>query len=111
MIVWLDQKIFGNGFGLDSPYYDDRYLWLGGKRGTLYTFSPGFGAQLYSFQWTHPKPGEQRELGGYRFRVFSTSRRWGRVHVAWSYVFLPDDIDAANAALRKMKLELGEHHR
>lgn len=61
MILWLDHLIFGNGYGLRSPYFDNRYYWLSGQ---LYTWSGWLGAQLQSFQWFHPKPGEERRLGG-----------------------------------------------
>lgn len=113
MLVWLDHKIFGNGFGIAAPYFDYRYYWLvdtegrerSGKNGTLYTYSAGFGAQLTSFQWTHPKPGERRRLIGREFRAFSSERCWGRVRVSWS-MKLPADIDAANATLRKLAADL-----
>jgi len=108
MIVWLDHRIFGNGFGLRSPFFDDRYHWLGGKSGELYTYSAGFGAQLRSFQWTHPRAGERRRLGGYDFVVVHSTRRWFRVTVSWSWVDLPKDVDQANAALRNMEAGLGK---
>lgn len=112
-MLWLDHKIFGNGFGMKSPYHDNRFYWLvdtygrerSGKNGALYTYSAGFGAQLRSFQWRHPKPGERRHLIGRDFKPFHSSRRWFRVEVAWA-TSLPKDIDAANAALRQLKADL-----
>jgi len=102
-MLWLDHKIFGNGRGMASPYFDARFYWLSGE---LYTFMAGFGAQLHSYQWRHPKPGETRRLCGRDFRPFSSSRRWGRVEVAWA-TNLPSGIDAANAALRELERDLG----
>lgn len=104
MIVWLDHKIFGNGRGLKSPYFDDVFYWLSGE---LYHFTPGFGAQLSSFQWTHPRAGERRRLCGLDFVPFSSNRRLGRVEVRWSLANLPRDLDEANAVLRELPLVLG----
>lgn len=111
MILWLDHKIFGNGFGLGAPFWDQRYFWLtrDHKRGELYTFMHGFGAQLHSIQWLHPKPGERRHLSGYEFRVFQSSRRWCRVMVSWGLTRLPEDIDAANAMLRQVETDLAKN--
>jgi len=115
MALWLDHKIFGNGFGLGSPFFDQRYYWLvdtsNGRqkgRGTLYTFMGGFGAQLHSRQWRHPKPGERRRLAGREFVAFRSSRRWLRVEVAWSMADAPStsNIDDLNAAIRSLKKDL-----
>jgi len=121
MILWLDHKIFGNGRGLGSPYFDNKFYWLSGE---LYTWMSGFGAQLHSIQWRHPNAGEERELFGYRFRPLHSNRYflwlWRdsifaiptpicRVMVAWARVDLPDGIDEANAALRDMKSQIGEY--
>lgn len=105
MILWLDHMIFGNGFGLRSPHCDNRFYWLSGE---LYTFMHGFGAQLHSIQWSHPKPGERRRLCNREFVVFQSSRSWFRVMVSWAMVDLPRDIDSANAAIRQLKSELGD---
>jgi hypothetical protein len=120
MILALDHKIFGNGRGLGSPYFDSKFYWLGGQ---LYTFMHGFGAQLHSIQWRHPNAGEERKLFGYRFRPLHSSRQFlwlfrsspfpiptpiCRVMIAWGRVDLPSGIDAANEALRKMEREIGE---
>lgn len=117
MIIWLDHLIFGNGFGLKSPYFDDQFYWL---KGELYTWSGWFGAQLQSFQWRHPKAGERRELLGREFRALHSERMFlwvwrryifgfplpiARVRVAWS-TSLPKPLDEANAALRQMQQEL-----
>lgn len=84
MIVWLDHLIFGNGCGLGSPHFDKKFYWLGGKRGQLYHWIGGFGAQIGSFQWTHPKPGERRKLFGHEFTPFDSERCWLRVRVSWA---------------------------
>lgn len=104
MILWLDHLIFGNGFGMATPYCDGRFYWLSGE---LYTFLPGFGAQLHSYQWTHPKAGEERSLAGRVFRPLCSTRRWGRVEVAWAMVGMPRDIDATNAEIRALEADLG----
>ena len=121
MILWLDHKIFGNGHGLGSPYFDNRFYWLSGQ---LYTFMSGFGAQLHSIQWSHPQAGEERKLFGYRFRPLHSNRKFlwlfrdrmfpiptpiSRVMVAWGRVDLPKDIDQANAELRQMKSQVGDY--
>lgn len=104
----LDHLIFGNGFGLASPLGDARYYWLGGERhGTLYTFGPGFGAQLRNFQWTHPKPGERRMLGGRWYTVFQSRRRWFRVEVTWAVEGLPSEPAKALSMLKDLESSLG----
>jgi hypothetical protein len=112
MIVWLDHKIFGNGHGLGSPFFDGRFYWLKNKNtghSEFYTFNAWLGAQLHSFQWTHPNAGEERFLCGRRFRPLHSSRKWGRVTVSWSWVDLPRDLDAAHIALAGLKHDLGEY--
>lgn len=104
MIFPIDHWIFGNGHGLGSPYFDARFYWLSGE---IYHFSPGFGAQLTSFQWTHPNAGEERTLAGRKFRPLHSSRTWGRVRIAWAMQGLPRDIDEKNAALRALEADLG----
>lgn len=106
MILWLDHKIFGDGRGLRSPYFDNIFYWLSGD---LYTYMAGLGAQLHSFQWKHPRAGERRKLCGREFVVFHSRRRWLRVEVAWAMVDLPRDLDAAHVEIRTLKRELGEH--
>lgn len=115
MIVWLDHKIFGNGRGLGSPFHDSKFYWLvdtyrhdrPAKNGELYKYSAGFGAQLSSFQWTHPKAGERRRLIGREFKPFSSYRSCGRVSVSWALVGMPPhDIDGANAMLRALERDL-----
>lgn len=108
----LDWWIFGNGWGMKSPYCDDRFYWLvdtsKGReigKGAFYRATYGFGAQLQSIQWTHPKPGETRRLCGRNFRPFQSHRRWGRVEVSWA-MKLPAGIDEANGALRHLEIDL-----
>lgn len=103
MIFKLDHLIFGNGRGLKSPSRDEIFYCLDGD---LYTFSHGFGAQLKSFQWTHPKPGERRVLAGREFVVFDSYRRCGRVNVSWTMIRMPLDIDGMNAAIRELHEDL-----
>lgn len=106
MIGALDRWIFGNGYGLGLPFWDQRLYWLvdaNTKRGTTYTFSAGFGAQLHSIQWTHPRAQEERLLAGVRFRPFHSGRRWGRVMVAWAVTVRVDDADI----LRQLEDRLG----
>lgn len=80
-MIWLDFKIFGNGWGLASPHFDDVFYWLDGR---FYHWLGGLGAQLESFEWTAPRPGTTRELVGEKFRVFQTRRRWLRVRCSWA---------------------------
>jgi hypothetical protein len=100
MIRWLDHLIFGNGRGLKTPYFDAVYYWVGGR---VYSYSAGFGAQLYSIQWRHPKIGEQRRINGRVYRPFHSNRRWGRVMVSWA-----TDLGCGDqvATLRQIKDEL-----
>lgn len=121
MIFWLDHRIFGNGRGLGSPYFDQRFYWLSGR---IYTWIGGFGAQLQSFQWSHPKPGETRKICGREFRPFSSGRDYlwlwrdsifsiptpiSRVRVSWA-CYLPDNLDEKNADLRELQKKLGDHY-
>lgn len=108
----LDWWIFGNGWGMKSPYCDDTFYWLvdtscGRRkgRGAFYRGSFGYGAQLQSIQWTHPKPGEQRILCGRRFRPFRSTRKWGRVEVSWA-MDLPRDLNEAREALAHLERDL-----
>lgn len=103
MIIAIDHLIFGNGYGLKSPYSDNVYYWLSGE---LYTFSHGLGAQLHSIQWTHPKACERRTLAGREFVVFQSKRKWLRVSVSWAMVRMPDNLDDANAKIGKLKADL-----
>ena len=100
---WLDHLIFGNGFGLRSPFHDNRFYWLSGD---LYTFSSGLGAQLTSFQWTHPNAGERRRLCGRIFHPVHSSRRWFRVRVAWNMTDMPKELDEMQNAIRQLKHDL-----
>ena len=105
MIVWLDHAIFGNGNGIKSPHWDNVFYWLNGE---FYTFFPGLGAQLTSWQWKRPRVGERRTLAGREYGIWSAHRRWGRVECKWALTRLPDDLNAANALLRTVQTELGE---
>jgi len=115
MLLALDHLIFGNGFGMASPYHDARYYWLvdtyqqerTGRNGALYQWIGGFGAQLTSRQWTHPRPGERRRLANREFVAFRSPRRWIRVEVSWSLINLPKDLNEANVALRQLEQDIG----
>lgn len=103
VFLWLDFLIFGNGYGLGAPSSDQAFFWLDGN---LYTWIGGHGAQLRSFQWMHPRPGERRRLVGRDFEPFS-SRRYGlRVDVSWRMVNFPRDLAEANAAIMALKREI-----
>lgn len=106
----LDRWIFGSGKGLGMPASDQPIYWLVDaktKKGTFYTFMGGFGAQLHSIQWTHPKAHEERVLSGVSFRPFSSYRSCGRVMVAWC-TRLPDNLDKANHQIRCLEDRLGK---
>ncbi len=110
MIIWLDHAIFGNGYGLGSPLFDSRFYWLVNShnlKGELYTFSPGYGAQLTSVQWRHPRASERRFLCNREFKPFHSRRLWGRVIVSWALTQLPSNIDEANEELRALREKLG----
>lgn len=111
----LDHLLFGNGHGMKSPHCDDVFFWLvdttrgrKGSAGRLYTHFGGFGAQLTSYEWRMPQPGEKRRLAGETFRVFQARRNGPRVRVDWAWTRLPRDINRANAALAKLKARLSE---
>lgn len=106
----IDHMFFGSGRGMSSPLSDARYYWLVDSlenEGDLYTFGHGHGAQLHSWQWLHPKPGERRCLVGRHFTPLHSRRSGLRVCVAWSWRDLPRGTDEANIALRKMAEEIG----
>jgi hypothetical protein len=103
MIIALDHFIFGNGHGLKSPHFDSAFYWL---KGEFYTFSGGFGAQLHSFQWTHPKPGERRTLLGREFVVFQSYRRFLRVRVSWAMVHQQNGVNEELAEINSLRAAL-----
>jgi hypothetical protein len=115
MSLTLDHKIFGNGHGMASPFFDATYYWIvdtlrserAGRNGRLYAWIGGFGAQLRSFEWLTPKPGTRRRLAGREMVVFNTSRKGLRVDVSWALVDMPKGIDEMNAHLREFKKVLG----
>lgn len=81
MIFWLDWKLFGNGYGMASPFCDDVFYWLSGR---FYRWAGGLGAQLHSIEWFAPKAGTRRKLFGHEFVVFQVRRKWIRVEVSWA---------------------------
>lgn len=102
-MLWLDHLIFGNGYGLKSPFFDNRFYWL---KGNLYTFSFGFGVQLTSFQWFHPNAGERRHLCGRTFQPLYSRRRGPRVMVGWSMATMPPGSDNQLSEIRLLKQDL-----
>ena len=100
----LDHRIFGNGYGMGTPYFNGVFYWLDGE---LYHWSGWAGAQLASYQWTHPNAGERRTLSGVTFAPFHSERRWGRVRVSWAAQGVPRGIDAQNTYLRALKNHFG----
>lgn len=103
MILPLDHFIFGNGYGLKTPYFNDAYYWLSGE---LYKYNGWLGSQFSSFQWTHPKPHERRILLGREFKPGYSERRIGRVIVSWCMSDMSDDISEAQEQIRVLKSEL-----
>lgn len=99
-MFWLDFKLFGNGYGLGSPRFDDVFYYLNGK---FYTWIGGFGAQLQSIEWFTPKPGTRRRLMGHNFVVFNSTRSFLRVRVSWA-IIAPNQLQAED--LRKLKYQL-----
>lgn len=108
-MLTIDHWIFGNGFGLGSPFFDARYYWLvdeyhkprDGKNGQLYTWTG-----LCCFQWTRPNINERRLLAGHTFQVCYSDRRWGRVQVYWSLTDMPRDVDLCDALVETVKKDL-----
>jgi hypothetical protein len=79
--LWLAFKLFGSGYGLGAPSSDQTFYWLAGR---FYTWFGGFGAQLQSFEFRCPKPGEERTIAGRHFRPFNVSRTWPMWRVSWA---------------------------
>jgi hypothetical protein len=109
----LDFLIFGKGHGLAQPWASGAFYWLvqPDGRGAFYHWDGWFGAQLSSFQWTHPNSGERRSfdaLDGRVFRPAHSERCLGRVRVAWALVDLPPNTDEANKALHALKSALAD---
>ena len=107
MGLWLDHKLFGNGRGLKSPYFNDTYFWLRDEmrpqsKGRLYTWMGGFGAQLHSIEWFAPHPDTCRRLFGQEFKVFNVSRCWLKVRVAWAATRQFKDYEEVRALERQL---------
>lgn len=91
-MIWLDWKLFGNGHGMASPFWDDTFYWLvdtlrcdrGHGKGRFYRTFGGLGAQLSSVEWFTPRPGTRRRLFGREFVIFNTRRNWLRVYCCWA---------------------------
>lgn len=106
----------GNGWGLGQPFWDGPWYWLHDqmmwreerRRSAWYQISGGLGAQLHSIEFTKPRAGEEREVFGYRIRVFSTGsqRRGLIVETSWRFTDLPEELNAANAYIRAARTAL-----
>jgi hypothetical protein len=92
-MIRLDWLLFGNGFGMASPYHDDVFYWLAdtsherdlkGSHSRFYRWIGGLGAQLDSYEWRRPPAGTRRCLFGHEFVVFQTSRSFLRVRCSWA---------------------------
>jgi hypothetical protein len=89
---WFDWKLFGNGHGMASPFFDDVFYWLvdtssgvrDSRNGEFYRAFGGLGAQLESIEWRMPRPGTRRRLFGHEFVVYSVTRKFPKVRVSWA---------------------------
>jgi hypothetical protein len=111
VIAWLDMLLFGSGNGLGAPYWDQRFYWLCDgltQKSRFYTWIGGYGAQLQSFAWTHPKAGTEIEIAGEKLRIFSSHRSWIRVRCSWALTRLPADVDDSQAAIKRFESRLGD---
>jgi len=116
-MLWLDFLLFGNGYGMQSPYHDDKFYWLvdtnqkdrKGKNGRLYRFCGGLGAQLQSYEWFAPPAGTRRTLCGVEYKINYTIRYCLlRVECSWEAVDAPPGLDAKHAYIRMLKSELDQ---
>lgn len=110
-MIWLDMMIFGNGLGLGAPYWDQQFYWLCDgltQKSRFYTWIGGYGAQLQSFAWRHPRAGTEIVVAGERLRIFSSHRRWLRVRCSWALVHLPHDLDEKRSAIERFRSKLGD---
>lgn len=98
-MIWLDWRLFGNGRGMASPYWDDAFYWLDGH---FYQWIGGLGAQLQSHEWFAPKAGTRRRLIGEEFVVFQTRRKGPRVEASWALTQMPSNLDAQNARIAEL---------
>lgn len=98
--MWLAHKLFGNGRGLKSPYWNDTYYWLSGR---MYHQTGWIGCQLQSFEFFQPPVGERRRLVGREFRLTNAKRRFLLVQCSWCMV---DDI--TNESVRALIDDLKE---
>jgi len=79
--LWLDFLIFGNGYGLACPAFNQIFYWIEGR---FYRHIGGYGAQLRSFEWRCPLPGTTRILLGRKFKVFLCHKRFIRWDCSWA---------------------------
>lgn len=77
----MAMQIFGDGHGMAAPTLNQRFYWLvdlNGLKGRFYSFSPGLGAQLESYEFRRPRVGEERRFGKLRFVPFQQARGYVR---------------------------------
>ncbi len=106
----------GDGRGIAQPFWDGTWYWLhdqiwereGKRRSAWYQISGRLGAQLHSVEFTTPRAGEEREIFGYRIRVFSTGarRRGPIVETSWCFADLPTSLDEVHAYIREARTAL-----
>jgi hypothetical protein len=111
--------IFGSGHGLSAPVLNQRLYWLvdlNTLEGQFYSFLPGFGAQLTSWQWRRPQVGEARRFGTKTYVPYLQRRGWVRDplfgfnlfplmwEVSWRCADLPDNPNAED--VRALEKEL-----
>ncbi len=107
----LDWFLFGNGYGMGSPYFDDTFYWLkdmschdrGKARGQMYRWGGGLGSQLNSCEWRAPRPQERRLLFGHQFQPFYVTRHGLRVDVSWELVGGVRDVEHVNELKNKLQ--------
>lgn len=103
--MWINFKLFGNGFGLKSPFFDDKFYWLSGN---FYNWIGGYGAQLSSIEWLCPKAGTRRNLIGREFVIFNATRgRFGiKWRISWAMVNMNKSLDDDRFKIDELKQDL-----
>jgi len=83
--------------------FDKAFFRLDGR---LYSWSPGFGAQLESKEWFRVPAGAERTLLGETFRVWRSDREGLKFTTTWGMVALPKTLDEIHEHLREFKEKL-----
>ena len=69
-----------------------------------YTFSPGLGCQLISYEKSRVEMGTVRYIGDRLFRLFSCTRSgWGHFQLDWALVIDDTNIDECNMAIASLR--------